>query len=151
MAFKMPEANQLVQMMDMMLGAETSAVVSEDFDAATATHTALYVDDDGETVASCRCTLPTAAALGSALSMIPPGGAESMVEDKALSQVATENLYEVMNIFSSLMMDDKTSHLKLMELQASNDASIEGESCAFAIDLGKYGTGHLLFNVAASA
>lgn len=148
MAFKMPEATQLVQMMDMMLGAETSADVLEEFDASTATHTAIYINDDGQSVASCRCTLPTAAALGSALSMIPPGGAESMVEEKALTQVATDNLYEVMNIFSSLMMDDKTSHLKLMELQASNDASIEGETCAFEIDMGKYGTGHLLFSVA---
>lgn len=148
MAFKMPEAGQLVQMMDMMLGAETSANVLEEFDASTTTHTAVYANDDGESVATCRCTLPTAAALGSALSMIPPGGAESMVEEKALTQVATDNLYEVMNIFSSLMMDDKTSHLKLVDLNASNDASIEGESCAFVIDLGKYGTGHLLFNVA---
>ena len=148
MAYKTPDTAELVSMMDMMLGAETKAAVADSVDDSSHSHTAEYVNSDGECVATCRCTLPTAAALGCALSMIPPGGAEGMVEDKALTQMATENLYEVMNIFSSLMMSDKSSHLKLTVVNEGNDSALGGEAFAFTIDLGKYGPGYLLFNVA---
>lgn len=146
--YKKPDATELAKMMDMMLGAKTTATVSDSFDVASASYTAAYANDDGENVATCRLTIETAAALGCALSMIPPGAAESMVEDKELTKTASDNLYEVMNMFSSLLMDDKSSHLKLVEVNAANDASIEGTVCEFKIELGKYGSGHLLFNVA---
>lgn len=150
MNFKKPEESQLVQMLNMILGFSTKAKEFDSFDIDAVSHTAVYVNDDGEKVASCLCTLPTAASLGCALSMIQPGSAESMVEDKELTQMATDNLYEVMNIFSSLLMDDKSSHLKLSELNAANDPSVqndEWQSYAFAVDMGKYGEGHLLFKV----
>lgn len=148
MAFKDPEASELASMINMILGADASAAVASGVDASSMSHTAMYVDDEGKEVATCRCALPTAAALGCALSMIPPGGAEAMVEDNELSQMATDNLYEVMNMFSSLLMDDKSSHLKLVSVDASNDESIQGSSFEFDIDLGNYGQGQLMFNVA---
>ena len=146
--FRKPDVTELVNMMDMILGDESAAVVSGGFNADSVNYSARYVNDVGDLVATCRVALPTAAALGCALSMIPPGAAEAMVEDNELTQTATENLYEVMNMFSSLLMDDKSSHLKLVEVTAANDASIEGAACEFTIELGKYGKGHLLFNVA---
>ncbi|MFT5044661.1 MAG: hypothetical protein ACI8UP_001630 [Porticoccaceae bacterium] len=148
MQFQKPEEKALVEMLDMMLGASTKATVSSSYDAASTNYTAIYANNDGDTVATCRLALPTAAALGCALSMIPPGAAESMVEDKELTQTATENLYEVMNMFSSLLMNDKSSHLKLNCVSAANDASIEGTAFEFTIDMGKYGSGQILFNVA---
>ena len=146
--FKKPDASELIKMMNMILGDDSNAVISDEFNADSANFTAVYVNDLGDRVATCRLALPTAAALGCALSMIPPGAAEAMVEDNELTQTATENLYEVMNIFSSLLMDDKSSHLKLVEVTAANDASMEGSACEFTIELGKYGKGHLLFNLA---
>ncbi|MFT5048375.1 MAG: hypothetical protein ACI8UP_005377 [Porticoccaceae bacterium] len=114
--FQKPEVAELVEMMDMILGASTKAEISNSYDAASSNFTAVYVNDEVATVATCRVALPTAAALGCALSMIPPGAAEAMVEDKELTQTATENLYEVMNMFSSLLMNDKSSHLKLFRV-----------------------------------
>jgi hypothetical protein len=146
--FKKPDVTELVEMMDMMVGSKTEATTTNSFDAASANYTALYANDSGDVVATCRCALQTAAALGCALSMIPPGAAECMVEDKELTQTATENFYEVMNMFSSLLMDDKSAHLKLVEVSAANDGSIEGTACEFTIEMGKYGSGQLLFNVA---
>lgn len=148
MAFKQPDASELAHMINMILGADATAKAADGVDPSQTSHTAMYVDDNGAPVATCRCALKTAAALGCALSMIPPGGAEAMVEDNELSQMATDNLYEVMNMFSSLLMDDKSSHLKLATLDATNDESIEGQSFAFDIDLASYGTGQLMFNVA---
>ena len=147
MKYKKPDAEQFTDMLQMFVGPaaevkDAGAVASTDF-----THTAVYINDDGETVATCAIGLPTAAALGCSLSMIPPGGAECMVEDKELSATAQENLYEVMNILSSLLMNDKTSHLKLKSVEPGVDARIQGEAeQAFAMELGSYGKGEAVFN-----
>ncbi|MFK7862340.1 MAG: hypothetical protein AB8B64_26265 [Granulosicoccus sp.] len=147
MKFKKPDAAQFTDMLQMFVGPaaeaqSVSAVTSSDF-----SHTAVYIDDSGEAVASCAVALPTAAALGCSLSMIPPGGAECMVEDNELSGMATENLYEVMNILSSLLMCDKTSHLKLSKVEPGSDARVAGEAEeAYSLDLGAYGKGELVFN-----
>lgn len=148
MRFKKPDPAQLSDMLNMVIGADAEVSPTE-VDAATLSHTALYIDDDGAPVATCSCSLPTAAALGCALSMIPPGGAEGMVEDKELTKMASDNLYEVMNIFSSLLMNDKSAHLKLDKVEASVDARLSGdgfEQDSFKITLGKYGAGELVFN-----
>lgn len=147
MNYKKPEKAQFTDMLQMFVGpacaaADASAVASSDF-----SHTAIYINDEGETVATCSVALPTAAALGCSLSMIPPGGAEGMVEDKELSEMAAENLYEVMNILSSLLMSDSTSHLKLKEVVPDGDAKIAGEAEeAYTLELGAYGKGELVFN-----
>lgn len=147
MKYKKPDAAQFTDMLQMFVGPdcvakEAGAVASPDF-----SHTAIYIDKDGETVATCSVALPTAAALGCSLSMIPPGGAEGMVEDKELSEMATDNLYEVMNILSSLLMSNSTSHLKLAKVEPGSDARIAGEAEeAYSVTLGAYGNGELVFN-----
>lgn len=148
MNYQKPDATQFTDMLQMFVGPaadarSASAVSSTDF-----SHTAVYINKDGETVATCAVALPTAAALGCSLSMIPPGGAEGMVEDKELSAMANDNLYEVMNILSSLLMTDKTSHLKLSKVETGSDARIEGAAEeAYSLDLGAYGKGELVFNI----
>ena len=149
MNYKKPEAAQLSEMLTMVLGDETEVTEASAIDAGKLGYTALYANRDGETVASCCCPIATAAALGCALSMIPPGGAEGMVEDNELSKMASDNLYEVMNIFSSLMMNDKSAHLKLVSVDAGTDKRLTGDDFAegaFTLDLGKYGSGELVFN-----
>lgn len=147
MKYKKPDAKQFTDMLQMFVGPaaeaqDASAVTASDF-----SHTAIYIDGTGETVATCCVALPTAAALGCSLSMIPPGGAEGMVEDSELSAMATDNLYEVMNILSSLLMSDSTSHLKLSKVVTGSDARIAGEAEeAYTLDLGAYGKGELVFN-----
>ena len=147
MIYQKPDANQFSDMLQMFVGpaagaSDAAAVASSDF-----SHTAVYINTDGDVVATCSVGLPTAAALGCSLSMIPPGGAECMVEDKELSEMATDNLYEVMNILSSLLMSDKTAHLKLQKVETGSDARIAGEAeTAYSLDLGAYGKGELVFN-----
>lgn len=148
MNYKKPEESQFTEMLQMIVGPAAEVKESAKVDASSISHTAIYIDDKGETVATCACALPTAAALGCALSMIPPGGAEGMVEDKELSGMASDNLYEVMNILSSLLMSDKTSHLKLAKVEQGGDARFtggEGEE-AYSLELGAYGSGEVIFN-----
>lgn len=147
MNYKKPDEAQFADMLQMIVGPAADVSSAASADTSDISHTALYIDSAGDVVATCVVALPTAAALGCALSMIPPGGAEGMVEDKELSAMASDNLYEVMNILSSLLMNDSTSHLKLSKVEPGADARIQGEAeDAYALDLGAYGKGELVFN-----
>jgi len=147
MKYKKPDAKQFTDMLQMFVGPAATAADAAATSASEFSHTAVYIDRDGEIVATCAVPLATAAALGCSLSMIPAGGAEGMVEDKELSAMATDNLYEVMNILSSLLMSDKTSHLKLARVVPSADERIAGEGeAAYTLNLGAYGKGEMVFN-----
>lgn len=148
MKYKVPTDEKLTSMLRMIAGEDAIAKSADKKELDSVSHRGLFVDKDGELVATCSCDLPTAAALGCALSMIPPGGAESMVEDSELTKSATDNLYEVMNILSSLFMSDHSAHLKIdrvAEGSGEDPSSAECSYTAFDLDLGKYGAGSLLF------
>lgn len=147
MNYQKPDVSQFTDMLQMIIGPAAVAKAGGKVDASSISHTAVYIDDSDQKVATCACSLPTAAALGCALSMIPPGGAEGMVEDKELSGMAVDNLYEVMNILSSLLMSDSTQHLRLSAVEQGGEARLDGEGEeAYVLDLGAYGSGELIFN-----
>ncbi len=147
MKYKKPDVAQFTDMLQMFVGPSAKAANAAAATASDFSHTAIYIDQAGDTVATCSVALATAAALGCSLSMIPPGGAEGMVEDKALSDMATDNLYEVMNILSSLLMTSGSAHLKLSKVEVG-DSHIAGEAEeVFTLDLGNYGAGELVFNI----
>lgn len=112
----------------------------------------LFVDPEGNPVAACTCDLDFAAYGGAALSMMPKGGAEDAAENDDLSESMKENVYEIMNICSRLLMSDDTPHLKLGEMYAGasdlpEDAfgvlsSAEGYG-SFDVEIPNYGTGKL--------
>jgi len=148
-AYKLPNTNELNQSLEMILGAQAKITECDALGANGASHAAEFTNRQDEVVAYCLCDLPLAAGLGAALSMVPPAAAEDMVEEGALSEMATANLHEVMNIFSALYMDDSTAHLKLSSVAAANDTgvSLEGETheITFDLDTGKYGKGKVRF------
>lgn len=149
MNYQKPEASKLTEMLSMILGGDAVAKVAAAFAGPAPEYVATYVNRDDEVVATCACALPTAASLGCALSMIPPGGAKGMVEDNEVSKMATDNFYEVMNIFSSLLMSDKSAHLKLAEVTRDSARQLKadgGEEVIFTMKLGAYGEGELVFN-----
>jgi len=141
-AYRTPTVTGLDGMLAMVVGEEATSKAAGDT-AVTASHHAVFVDRDGSPVATCSCNLAAAANLSCALSMIPPGGAEAMIEDNALTDMANSNFYEVMNIFSSLFMDDRSGHLKLADVGAGapTTALENAESATFTLDLDRYGRG----------
>lgn len=151
--YNLPTASQLNETLDMIVGNEVSVKEEGSLDLKGASHFAVYVNKQDETVAYAMCDLPIAAALGAALSMVPPGAAEDMVAEKQLTDAATANLYEVMNIFSALYMDDGTDHLRLTQVKGANDPSFEAlsdtKSTTYSIDVGRYGKGMVHFISAA--
>ena len=149
MNYQKPEEKKLTEMLSMILGVDAVAKIATALAGPAPEYVAIYVNREDEVVATCSCALPTVASLGSALSMIPPGGAKGMVEDNEVSKMATENFYEVMNIFSSLLMNDKSAHLKLAEVVRDSEKQLKadgGEEVAFTVQLGAYGAGELVFH-----
>ncbi|MEM1432543.1 MAG: hypothetical protein AAGG11_00635 [Pseudomonadota bacterium] len=109
-----------------------------------------FVDDEGELVSVCYSDFAASAGLGSALSMIPPAAAEEMLSSGELTPIAQDNLYEVMNIFSTVFMDDSTPHLKLVRVSpfadfAGADALGDARTVELSVQLGGYGDGALSF------
>ncbi len=148
-AYKLPNPSELNESLEMILGEAAQIAEGDALATNNASHAAEFVNRQDEVVAYCLCDLPLAAGLGAALSMVPPGAAEDMVDEGALTEMATANLYEVMNIFSALYMDDSTSHLKLTVVNAANDTdmALEGETqeVTFDLDTGRYGKGKVRF------
>lgn len=148
-AYKLPNPNELNESLEMILGEAAAITPCDTLSANSASHAAEFINRQNEVVAYCLCDLPLAAGLGAALSMVPPAAAEDMVGEGKLTEMAAANLYEVMNIFSALYMDDSTAHLKLTTVTAANDASmgLEGttQEVSFELDTGRYGKGKLRF------
>ena len=110
---------------------------------------ALYVSADGTPVAVASCDVAFGCYAGASLSMIPAGGAQDAAESGEISAGMLENLKEVMNICSNLMMDDSTPHLKFEKVyNSANDLPDAGKALldsasgpAFQVTIPGYGSG----------
>jgi hypothetical protein len=73
----------------------------------------VFISDVGEPVALCGADAALAASVGAALSMLPPNAAKEAAKAKQLTSVMIENIREVMNICTRLVMDGGGAHLRL--------------------------------------
>jgi hypothetical protein len=83
---------------------------------------ALYVDDHTKLKALVFCDLDLAAHLGACIGLVPAGGAKACIEDGALSETISDNLYEVFNIVSALFNVPDHPHLKLYGVHDPGEA-----------------------------
>ncbi|MGH1357337.1 MAG: hypothetical protein ACRBC3_01100 [Burkholderiaceae bacterium] len=148
--FKTPDVASILQMLAMFMAEQPEVEKIDAYASSDASHVAVYQDDDGVDVAMCYCDWKLAAGLGASLTMIPAAAVEDMVSDKELSQTVRENLYEVMNILSSLFMDDKSGHLKLTEVFAQGEKEIPSlpdgaTTVAFKLTPEPYEAGQIAF------
>jgi hypothetical protein len=111
----------------------------------------VYRDDAGAAVAVCLCDDEFGAYAGAALSVLMPNDARAAVRGAVLTDAMRANLYEIMNILSSLLMNDHTPHLRLREMETlpSADAAVQeivsapSRRTAFRVDVPRYGSGRL--------
>tara|TARA_R110001592_G_scaffold97408_3_gene279031 strand:+ start:12595 stop:13008 length:414 start_codon:yes stop_codon:yes gene_type:complete len=114
---------------------------------------ASFVNDEGELVAVCASDPAFVAFSGAALSMMPVGGAEDMLDTGDFTQKAVDNFYEVINVCSRLLMSDSSTHLKLDKVYRPAEAAaiVEGFTArvtvGFKLKIPRYGVGKLLFSV----
>ena len=97
---------------------------------------AVYVDDLVRTRAVAVADLDFSAYAGAAIGLVPPGGARVAVEERELSPMIAENLYEVLNICASLLDAEGLVHVKLHEVFAPG-AVPPTDVAAFARTLGR--------------
>ena len=113
---------------------------------------AVYVDPGMNVNALCLMDLGAAAYTGSALALLPPGGAQDAVEeDGELSGMQVEALHEVVNVLAALFNAQGAPHSKLHKLYAPGEelpGDLAGMLAAFNrvdldIDVPTYGKGAL--------
>ncbi|RBY96904.1 hypothetical protein DQ237_04640 [Blastococcus sp. TF02-8] len=115
---------------------------------------AVYVDPQMNVNSLCLMDLGASAYTGSALALLPPGGAQDAVEeDGELSGMQVEALYEVVNVLSALFNVPGAPHSKLHKLYAPGEevpGDLAGMLSAFNrvdldIEIPTYGKGSLSF------
>jgi hypothetical protein len=113
---------------------------------------AVYVDDRTGTAAVVCTDLALSAFAGAAIGLIPKGGAMACVEDRELSTMVGENLYEVLNVVAALFNAAGVPHVKLYavhqpgELPPSDVSAIAralGRRLDLRVSVAGYGAGHL--------
>lgn len=151
-AYPLPDDKKIVQILGMLFDG-LSVKPGGAFDA-TLTGGAwfgVFVADDGNPVALCGADASLAASFGAAFSMLPVAAAKDAAKSRELTDVMKENLREIMNICTRLVMDDTSPHLKLDKIYAAHSlpapaAALLGAAQGrreFQLQLPKYGGGVL--------
>ncbi|MGN6605561.1 MAG: hypothetical protein ACTHMS_00930 [Jatrophihabitans sp.] len=78
--------------------------------------TAEYIDDHDQLAVVVVVDLPFAAYVGSAIGLLPAGGAQDMVKEGRLSSPVIDNVYEILNILSSLFNKEGLDHVRIGNL-----------------------------------
>jgi hypothetical protein len=147
-----PDAAQVKDLLGFLFdGTAVKAAPKLDISPSSGSFLALYVADDGSPVALAACNIAFAANAGAALSMLPPAAAKEAAKNKLLTPAMNDNLREVMNICSRLMLRDGSPHLRLDHVCLANAlpptatalVSATTGRADFEITLGKYGAGAL--------
>ncbi len=114
----------------------------------------MFVADGGEPVALCGADANLAATLGAAFSMLPVAAAKDAAKTRELTPVMIENMREIMNICTRLVMDE---YLAAFEARSALSEQIAARRrrrhCwrhrpgrrEFQVQLPKYGGGVLTF------
>ncbi len=109
----------------------------------------LFVADNGNPAALCGADANLAVSFGAAFSMLPVAVVKDATSTRQLTDVMKENVREIMNICTRLMMEDASPHLKLDQIYAAHSlpapaAALLGAPRGrreFQLQLPKYGGG----------
>lgn len=151
--YLLPNAAKLTQMFNMLFGGKVPVVPGKKIDLkpGSGTFVAMYVNPEGKPVGAAICDLAFAIYGGAALSMMTPNAAKEAIKSKQLEQTMWENLYEIMNVASTQLMNESTPHLKLTkmyndpgELPPEDKALLEMKGIGrvdFNVNILRYGDG----------
>jgi hypothetical protein len=153
-AYPLPDGRKIVDMLGLLFdGLDVKAGGTFDQTPAGGAWFGVFVADSGSPAALCGADANLAATFGSAFSMLPVGAAKEAAKARELTSVMIDNMREIMNICSRLVMDATSPHLKLDQiypaksLPASAAALLGAPSGRreFQVQLPKYGGGVLTF------
>jgi len=150
--YPLPDLAKVKHMLGLLYdGLEVKPGKKFDVAPASGCWVGLYVGDDGAPVAACVADVALAVNSSAALSMLPPGVAKDAAKSKELTEVMVQNLREIMNICTRLLMDDASAHLRLDSVYPAKAlppgatqllAGVKGR-VDFELNVPKYGPGTL--------
>jgi len=118
---------------------------------------AIYTDPSQQLYAVLGMTLSLAANAGAALGLLPAGAAEDSIEEKTLFPNLAENVFELCNVFTSLLNREGAPHVKLYQviypgMDLPNDARAHllalGKRLDLTIEVARYGKGRFSLSLA---
>jgi hypothetical protein len=151
-AYPLPDGAKIIQLLGIMFdGLDVKPGGTFDQTPAGGAWFGVFVTDAGAPVALCGADANLAASFGGALSMLPVAAAKDAAKARQLTDVMIENVREIMNICTRLVMDATSPHLKLDQLYSAK--SLPAAALAllgapqgrreFQLQLPKYGGGVL--------
>jgi len=153
-AYPLPDGPKIVQMLGLLFdGLDVKAGGTFDQTPAGGAWFGVFVADNGSPVAMCGADANLAATFGAAFSLLPVDAAKDAAKGRELTSVMIDNMREIMNICSRLVMDAASPHLKLEQIYPAKAlpapaAALLGAPNArkeFQVRLPKYGGGVLTF------
>lgn len=151
-AYPLPDQKKVEQILGLLFdGLEVKPGGAFDQTPAGGSWFGVFISDNGDTVALCGADANLAASMGAALSMLPPAIAKEAAKSKTLTDVMVDNMREIMNICTRLVMEGGAAHLKLDKCFDTKSlpppaAKMLGSSAGrreFQLQLPKYGGGVL--------
>jgi hypothetical protein len=150
--YSLPDASKIAKLLGMMFdGLDVKPGGVFDQTPAGGAWFGVFVSDGGEPVALCGADVNLAACFGAALSLLPVAAAKESAKSHVLSSAMCENLHEIMNICTRLVLDGTRPHLKLEQIYPTKSlpaaatallAAPQGRR-EFQVQMPKYGGGVL--------
>jgi hypothetical protein len=118
---------------------------------------ALFTNTAQKLYAILGMQLVLAANAGAALGLLPPGAAEDSIEEKMLTPVLAENVFELCNVLTSLLNVEGAPHVKLYQvvypgMPIPNDAVAHlmalGRRLDLTVEVARYGKGKFSLSLA---
>src|SRR5277367_1731405 len=153
-AYPMPDAPKVIQLLGLLFdGLDVKLGGTFDQSPAGGAWFGVFIADSGEPVALCGADANLAANMGAAFSLLPVGVAKDAAKTRDLTPVMIDNVREIMNICTRLVMDATSPHLKLDQIHPVKSlpaaaAALLGAPKGrreFQLQFPKYGGGVLTF------
>jgi hypothetical protein len=150
--YPLPDASKITHLLGLLFeGLAVKAGGVFDQSVAGGAWFGVFVKDNGEPVALCGADASLAASFGAALSMLPVALVQESANSRELSAVMRENLREVMNICTRLILDETTPHLRLDQIYPNKSLPSAASALLaapkgrreFQVQVPKYGGGVL--------
>lgn len=137
-AVHLPSLMQIRELLTDLLGREVTLKPGAPLVPAKANpcSVAVYVDDSLRPRAVAVADLPFSSYAGAAIGLLPAAGAQDAIEAEALTETIAENLYEVLNIASSMFNVPDAPHMKIHVLHPIG-APCPPDALALACTLGR--------------
>jgi len=151
MKYLNPGKEDIKKMFSMLF--EGDLVVSDSAGLAHEYFAAVYVDENKTPGAVVLCDRNFAVFAGAALSMMHPEVAKEMAAEADLPQAILDNLHEIMNICTGLIIGETTPHLRLDSVgQVGDTDAVSTITDAasrddYQVEIPTYGAGGLSFLV----